>query len=60
VFPRIARQVPSSQFAFIDLPNSLRAKFRRRLELAFAAEGLRAETVGRPVLRSAPPVRRLP
>ena len=43
VFARIARQVPGSQFVFIDLLNTHRAKFRGRLELAFAAEGLRAE-----------------
>ena len=43
VFARIARQVPGSQFVFIDLLNTHRAKFLGRLELAFAAEGLRAE-----------------
>ena len=43
VFARIARQVPGSQFVFIDLLNTHLAKFRGRLELAFAAEGLRAE-----------------
>jgi len=43
VFARIARQVPGSQFVFIDLLNTHRAKFRGRLELAFAAESLRAD-----------------
>jgi protein O-GlcNAc transferase len=42
VFPRIAREVPDCQFAFLDYPDSpwLTDIFRRRMEGAFAARGL--------------------
>lgn len=41
VFPRIAREVPDSQFVFID-PKGLAGVFLQRLDAAFAAHGLRS------------------
>ena len=43
VFPRIACEVAGCQFVFIDLIATQRAKFRKRLERAFAAHGIRFE-----------------
>lgn len=45
VFPRIARQAGDCQFVFIEYAKSQRvtALFRRRLEAAFAAEGMNAD-----------------
>lgn len=44
VFPRIARQLPDCQFAFIEFPDSpyLTESFLRRLEVVFARYGLEA------------------
>ncbi len=45
IFARIAREVPGCQFAFIRYPrgDDVTTLFRRRLDRAFAAVGLRAE-----------------
>jgi predicted O-linked N-acetylglucosamine transferase (SPINDLY family) len=45
VFPRIAREAPDCQFAFVEYPHSPRVTelFRARLERAFAAFGLNAQ-----------------
>jgi predicted O-linked N-acetylglucosamine transferase (SPINDLY family) len=43
LFVRIAERLPAAQFAFVASRASVREDFRRRLERAFAAHGMRAE-----------------